>query len=83
MAILPTSLLSFASASLILTSTVHASSATIFLAPEQDIVLPSSDSASNPLEWLGANSPYFTGENPNDTHPPLAVNFRTSRYCHQ
>ncbi|PQE31175.1 histidine acid phosphatase protein [Rutstroemia sp. NJR-2017a WRK4] len=61
MAILPTSLLSLASASLILTSTVHASSATIFLAPEQDIVLPSSDSASNPLEWLGANSPYFTG----------------------
>jgi hypothetical protein len=33
-----------------------------FLAPEQDIVLPASDTASEPLEWLGANSPYFAGE---------------------
>ena len=36
--------------------------ATTFLAPEQDIALPSSDTASEPLEWLGANSPYFAGE---------------------
>jgi len=33
-----------------------------FLAPEQDIVLPASDTATEPLEWLGANSPYFAGE---------------------
>lgn len=32
-----------------------------FLAPEQDIVLPASSSATEPLEWLGANSPYFDG----------------------
>ena len=32
-----------------------------FLAPSQDINLPSSGSATNPLEWLGANGPYFAG----------------------
>lgn len=37
---------------------------TTFLSPEQDIVLPASSSASEPLEWLGANSPYFAGEVP-------------------
>ncbi|KAH8768667.1 histidine phosphatase superfamily [Hyaloscypha sp. PMI_1271] len=37
--------------------------ATTFLAPEQDIVLPASGSASEPLEWAGANSPYFAGPN--------------------
>lgn len=36
--------------------------ATVYLSPEQDIVLPASGSASNPLEWLGANGPYFAGE---------------------
>jgi hypothetical protein len=36
--------------------------ATTFLAPEQDIVLPASGSAREPLEWAGANSPYFAGE---------------------
>jgi hypothetical protein len=35
---------------------------TTYLSPAQDIVLPASGSASNPLEWLGANSPYFAGE---------------------
>ncbi|KAI0471113.1 histidine acid phosphatase [Xylariaceae sp. FL0804] len=35
--------------------------ATQFLAPAQDIVLPASQSATNPLEWLGANGPYFSG----------------------
>ncbi|KAF8859661.1 phosphoglycerate mutase-like protein, partial [Acephala macrosclerotiorum] len=39
--------------------------ATTFLAPEQDIVLPVSETASEPLEWLGANSPYFAGPNIN------------------
>jgi hypothetical protein len=31
------------------------------LNPEQDIILPASESASNPLEWLGANGPWFAG----------------------
>jgi len=31
------------------------------LAPAQDIILPSTDSASDPLTLLGANSPYFAG----------------------
>lgn len=35
--------------------------ATTYLSPAQDIVLPASGSASNPLEWLGANGPYFAG----------------------
>ena len=35
--------------------------ATTFLSPAQDIVLPASGSASNPLEWLGANGPYYAG----------------------
>ncbi|APA14442.1 hypothetical protein SS1G_06333 [Sclerotinia sclerotiorum 1980 UF-70] len=37
--------------------------ASIFLAPEQDIHLPSSWVSINPLTLLGANSPYFTGPN--------------------
>ncbi|THV48078.1 hypothetical protein BGAL_0269g00040 [Botrytis galanthina] len=37
--------------------------ATILLAPEDDILLPRSSSATNPLTSLGANSPYFTGPN--------------------
>jgi len=32
-----------------------------YLSPEQDIVLPDSDSAANPLVWLGANSPWYAG----------------------
>ncbi len=32
-----------------------------FLAPSQDINLPSSGSAINPLQWLGANGPYIAG----------------------
>jgi hypothetical protein len=36
--------------------------ATVYLSPDQDVVLPASGSASNPLEWLGANGPYFAGE---------------------
>jgi hypothetical protein len=31
------------------------------LNPVQDIVLPCSASASSPLEWLGANGPWFAG----------------------
>lgn len=48
-----------ANTSLLLASSVQA---TIFLAPEQDILLPSSESAINPLAYLGANSPYFAGK---------------------
>ncbi|TGO83716.1 hypothetical protein BPOR_0603g00060 [Botrytis porri] len=51
-----------ASTSFLLTSFAQA---TIFLAPEDDIVLPRSSSAINPLTRLGANSPYFTGPNVN------------------
>jgi hypothetical protein len=53
--------ISLASATLLLTQ-LNGVQATTFLAPEQDIVLPSSGSASEPLEWAGANSPYFAGE---------------------
>ena len=53
--------LKFASASLVLGSLVSSVAATTYLSPDQDIVLPASASASEPLEWLGANSPYFEG----------------------
>lgn len=36
--------------------------ATTFLSPQQDIVSPASGSASEPLKWAGANSPYFAGK---------------------
>jgi hypothetical protein len=32
-----------------------------YLSPEQDIVLPDSSSAANPMVWLGANSPWYAG----------------------
>ncbi len=31
------------------------------LNPVQDIILPASQSATSPLEWLGANGPWFAG----------------------
>lgn len=31
------------------------------LNPVQDIILPSSESANSPLEWLRANGPWFAG----------------------
>ncbi|KAJ2898604.1 histidine acid phosphatase [Zalerion maritima] len=34
-----------------------------FLAPENDIKHPASETATNPLTWLGANSPWFAGDN--------------------
>ena len=52
--------ISLASAIVILTQ-LNGVQATTFLSPEQDILLPTSSSASEPLEWLGANSPYFGG----------------------
>lgn len=38
-------------------------SAAQMLAPTNDINLPASETASEPLKWLGANSPWFAGEN--------------------
>jgi hypothetical protein len=52
--------ISLASVTLLLAQ-LNAVQATTFLSPEQDIVLPASDLASEPLEWAGANSPYFSG----------------------
>jgi len=53
--------MSLASATVLLVQ-LNGVQATTFLSPEQDIVLPASGSASNPLQWAGANSPYFAGE---------------------
>ncbi|CZT06049.1 related to 3-phytase B precursor [Rhynchosporium graminicola] len=39
-------------------ASVHAQ---LFLAPPNDILLPTSDSAKEPLQWLAAGSPYFAG----------------------
>jgi hypothetical protein len=58
MAVFPS--VSLASAIVILAQ-LNGAQETAFLSPEQDIVLPASGSASEPLKWLGANSPYFTG----------------------
>jgi len=39
-----------------------ASAGSIALSPEQDILLPDGEGGvSDPLVWLGANSPYFAG----------------------
>lgn len=48
---------------IVLTSTVNGQ---IYLSPDNDINLPASNSATNPLTWLGANGPYFAGPNVND-----------------
>jgi hypothetical protein len=50
------------SASLLVALSTAASATPVYLSPPQDIVLPSSDSAKEPLKWLGANSPWFAGE---------------------
>ncbi|KAH8881527.1 histidine acid phosphatase [Thozetella sp. PMI_491] len=44
------------------------------LAPAQDINFPSSGSAVNPLQWLGANGPYFAGPNVNNIDPEVPEN---------
>lgn len=41
---------------------VGSATAAQMLSPIQDINLPASESASEPLQWLGANSPYFAGK---------------------
>lgn len=47
--------------SVAITALVGSAMAAQMLAPAQDINLPPSASASEPLKWLGANSPYFAG----------------------
>lgn len=42
---------------------VGSASAAQMLAPTNDINFPASETASEPLKWLGANSPWFAGEN--------------------
>ncbi|KAH8909067.1 histidine acid phosphatase [Coniochaeta sp. PMI_546] len=42
-----------------------------FLAPAQDINLPASESATSPLQWLGANSPWFAGPNVYNISPDV------------
>lgn len=41
---------------------VGSASAAQMLAPTNDINFPASETASEPLKWLGANSPWFAGE---------------------
>ncbi|KAK3307349.1 histidine acid phosphatase [Chaetomium strumarium] len=42
------------------------------LAPPQDILIDTdSETASNPLQWLGANSPWFAGPNVNGIDPEV------------
>ena len=41
---------------------VGSATAAQVLAPTQDINLPASESATEPLKWLGANGPWFAGE---------------------
>ncbi|KAH9999148.1 phosphoglycerate mutase-like protein [Xylariaceae sp. FL0662B] len=63
---------------------------TRYLAPLQDINVPPSESAANPLQWLGANGPWYAGPNifgispevPEDCHVDQAayVSRHGSRY---
>lgn len=48
-----------------------------YLSPEQDIVLPDSNSAANPLVWLGANSPWYGG-----MCPTSSSNFKRGQNTH-
>lgn len=41
-------------------------SAQVFLSAPDDILLPSSNTATEPLKWLGGNGPYFAGPNVNN-----------------
>ncbi|KAL2067899.1 hypothetical protein VTL71DRAFT_15997 [Oculimacula yallundae] len=50
--------LKFAGVLALVGTTVHAQ---VFLAPPNDILLPASESAKEPLQWLAAGSPYFAG----------------------
>ncbi|KAI1498495.1 histidine acid phosphatase [Biscogniauxia marginata] len=45
-----------------------------YLAPLQDINFPSSKSATNPLQWLGANGPWYAGPNVFGISPEVPQN---------
>ncbi|KAI1336217.1 histidine acid phosphatase [Xylariaceae sp. FL0016] len=45
------------------TAATGVSAAGQMLAPQQDINLPSSETATSPLKWVGANGPWFAGPN--------------------
>ncbi|KAH8594811.1 histidine phosphatase superfamily [Bisporella sp. PMI_857] len=46
-----------------------------YLSPAQDINFPASNSAANPLTFLGANSPYYSGPNVN------GIDYTVPEYC--
>ncbi|KAL7625643.1 hypothetical protein AAE478_004863 [Parahypoxylon ruwenzoriense] len=50
-----------------------------YLAPLQDINFPSSESATNPLQWLGANGPWYAGPNIFDISPEVPQNCHVDR----
>ncbi|KAI0379865.1 phosphoglycerate mutase-like protein [Hypomontagnella monticulosa] len=56
-----------------LSTAVHAT-APQYLAPSQDINFPSSKSATNPLQWLGANGPWYAGPNVFGISPEVPQN---------
>lgn len=47
---------------IILALIMGSAAATQLLAPTDDLNLPASETASDPLKWLGANSPWFAGK---------------------
>ncbi|KAI1663082.1 phosphoglycerate mutase-like protein [Daldinia decipiens] len=53
---------------------------TQYLAPVQDINFPRSESATNPLQWLGANGPWYAGK---VSKYPYGLNFYSSYYYGQ
>ncbi|KAI0167152.1 phosphoglycerate mutase-like protein [Hypoxylon sp. FL1284] len=50
-----------------------------YLAPSQDINFPTSDSAANPLQRLGANGPWYAGPNIFGLSPEVPENCRVDR----
>ncbi|KAK8002715.1 hypothetical protein PG989_002434 [Apiospora arundinis] len=44
------------------------------LAPAQDVNLPAGANAAEPLKWLGANGPWFAGDNVNGISPEVPEN---------
>ncbi|KAI1776020.1 phosphoglycerate mutase-like protein [Hypoxylon cercidicola] len=53
--------------------------APLYLAPFQDINFPSSESASNPLQWLGANGPWYAGPDVFGISPEVPENCHVDR----
>ncbi|KAI1139045.1 phosphoglycerate mutase-like protein [Hypoxylon sp. FL0543] len=50
-----------------------------YLAPRQDVEFPSSGSATNPLQWLGANGPWYSGPNVFGISPDIPHNCHVDR----